>query len=116
VQTLLFLYDTEPGDEQGIRSVHKAFPVSALSDRSGIAHIAVFLGSGRYALQVTLEDGDVQERVRQFIDHPEIQRFFDRLRSYVPGLPLPGAETAEMPIAAPMLVWSASDAAESIAI
>ena len=116
MQTLLLLYETQQGEEHAIRAIHRTFPVHALESGIGIGQIAVFLGSGRYALQITTEDGDVQERLREFFDNPEIQEFFDRLRSHIPALPLPGTQTAFMPMTAPMLVWSAGDAAEPIAM
>ena len=105
MQTVLYVSPMELGNEVQVRAIHDRFPVAALDSGVGVERLAAFIGSGFYALEITVADGDFQEQFHRFLDTPEVARFFDELRAHVTNLPTPTEETAHMPLAAPMLYW-----------
>jgi hypothetical protein len=107
MQTLLYVSRMERGDETAVRAAHERFPLAALDAGIGVERIVAFIGSGMYALEITVADGDVQENLHRFLDHPDVQRLFDELRPHVATLPLPGAQTADLPLATAMILWQA---------
>ncbi len=54
---------------------------------------------------MTVEEGDFQERFHRFLATPEVAAFFEELTAHVEHLPLTAEGTAEMPLAAQMLLW-----------
>jgi hypothetical protein len=44
----------------------------------------------------------------RFLGTPVVQDLFKQLKPYVQDLPTPDEDTADMPLAAPMLVWRRS--------
>lgn len=105
MKTVLYVSPMTLGDEVQVREIHKRFPVQQLEHGVGVEHVRAFIGSGFYALEVTVSDGDFQEQFHRFLDTPEVKAFFDELGDYVQNLPYPGEETAAMQLAAPMLEW-----------
>ncbi len=105
MQTVLFVSPMTLGDEVQVRDLHEGFPVAALERGVGVRRLRAFIGSGFYALEITVEEGDFQEQFHRFLDAPEVARFFAALGAHVHDLPRPGEETAAMPLAAPMLEW-----------
>lgn len=105
MQTLLFVSPMTRGNELQVREIHQRFPVDALERGTGVERVRVFIGSGFYALEIMVDDGDVQQQFHRFLDTPEIAAFFASLGGHIQQLPRPGQETAEMPLAAPLLEW-----------
>ena len=105
MQTVLFVSPMTLGDEVQVREIHERFPVEALGRGAGVERLRAFIGSGFYALEITVEAGDFQEQFHRFLDTPEVAAIFAALGAHVQGLPQPGEETAAMPLAAPMLEW-----------
>ena len=105
MQELLFISRMTLGDETQVLDLHGGFPQAALEGEPGVERVRAFLGSGFYALEITVADGDFQEQFHRFLGTPEVARFFDELRAHVTNLPTPTEETAHMPLAAPMLYW-----------
>jgi hypothetical protein len=107
VQTILYVSSMKLGDELQVRHIHDQFPVEALERGTGIEKLTAFIGSGFYALEVNVDDGDgdFQAHFHQFLSTPEVQSFFDALRAHIDELPLPESQTAELHLATPMLQW-----------
>ena len=105
MQTVLFVSPMTLGNERQVRDLHEGFPVAALDRGTGVERLRAFIGSGFYALEITVSDGDFQEQFHRFLDTPEVAGFFAALGAHVQDLPRPGEETAAMPLAAPMLEW-----------
>lgn len=107
MQTVLFVSPMQLGDEVQVREIHERFPVAALDAGVGVAALEISIGSGFYALEITVDDGDgdFQAQFHRFLRTPEIVSFFDELRAYVKHLPTPAETTADMPLATRMLVW-----------
>jgi hypothetical protein len=105
MQTVLFVSPMTLGDEVQVRELHEHFPVEALQRGTGVERLRAFIGSGFYALEITVGEGDFQEQFHRFLDTPEVAAFFEALGAHVQDLPKPGEETAAMPLAAPMLAW-----------
>lgn len=107
MQTLLFVSTMTLGHEVQVREIHERFPVEAFEHGVGVEQLTAFLGSGFYALQITVDDdgSDFQTRYREFVNSPDVQRFFDELRQHVDELPAPSDETGELHFAAPILQW-----------
>ena len=105
MQTVLFVSPMTLGDEVQVREIHARFPVEALDRGVGLERLRAFIGSGFYALEIAVGDGDFQEQFHRFLDTPEVAGFFAALGAHVRDLPRPGEETAAMPLAAPMLEW-----------
>ncbi len=105
MQTVLFVSPMTLGNETQVRTIHGRFPVEALEQGVGVEHLRAFIGSGFYALEITVDDGDFQKQFHRFLDTPEVAAFFADLSRYVQNLPKPGEETAAMQLAAPLLEW-----------
>lgn len=105
MKTVLFVSPMTLGDEVQVREIHERFPVEALEPGVGVERLSAFVGSGFYALEITVSDGDFQQQFHRFLDTPEVVAFFAELGEYVQNLPQPGEETAAMQLAAPMLEW-----------
>ena len=105
MQTVLFVSPMTLGDELQVRTIHETFPVDALDRDVGVERVRAFIGSGIYALEITVDDGDFQEQFHRFLDTTEVAAFFEKLGAHVQDLPRPGEETAAMPLAAPLLEW-----------
>ncbi len=105
MQTVLYVSPMTLGDEHEVRASHDAFPVEALAGASGVEALRAFIGSGFYALEITVSDGDFQEQFHRFLDTPAVVELFTALRPYVSDLPRPGEQTADMPLTAPMIQW-----------
>lgn len=107
MQTVLFVSTMTLGHEVQVREIHERFPVAALEKGVGVEQITAYLGSGFYALQITVNDdnSDFQTRYHEFVGDPDVQRFFDELRQHIDELPAPSDETGELHFAAPVLQW-----------
>ena len=105
MQTVLYVSPMKLGSEVQVRQIHERFPVEALDRGAGVGRLAAFIGSGFYALELTVDDGDFQEQFHRFLATPEIAGFFKELTAHVEHLPLTAEGTAEMPLAAQMLLW-----------
>jgi hypothetical protein len=107
MQTVLYVSPMELGNEVQVREIHKRFPVAALDRGAGVERLVAFIGSGFYALELTVADseGDFQEQFHRFLGTPEVASFFQELSAHVTDLPTNIEETADMPLAAPMLLW-----------
>lgn len=116
MQTLLYVSTMETGDEVAVRAAHEAFPLEVLERGIGVDRLVVFIGSGYYALELTVAEGEVQENLHRFWGEPEVQRLFAALRPSVHTLPAPDAKTAELPLATAMLLWQAAGNADSTTV
>lgn len=116
MQTVLYVSPMELGDEVAVRAAHDAFPAEALQRGLGLERLVIFIGSGFYALELTVGDGDFQENLRRFLDAPEVRHLFDALAPYVKNLPAPDAKTADMPLATAMLLWQAEGTLDSTSV
>jgi hypothetical protein len=105
MQTVLYVSPMTLGDELEVRTIHETFPLNALEEASGIQSLQAFIGSGFYALEITVGDGDFQEQFHRFLETPAVVDLMTALRPYVSDLPEPGEETAAMPLAAPLIQW-----------
>ena len=114
MQTVLYVTPMQLGHEVQVRQIHDRFPVAALARGVGIERLVAFIGSGFYALEITVADGDFQEQFHRFLATPEIARFFMELTEHVAHLPLTAEGTAEMPLATPMLRWQRGDDAQLV--
>ena len=111
MQTVLYVSAMKLGSEVPVRRIHERFPVGALDRGAGVRRLAAFIGSGFYALEVTVDDGDFQEQFHRFLATPEVAGFFAELAAHVEHLPLTAEGTAAMPLAAQMLLWQRGDGA-----
>ena len=95
------------GSEVEVRQIHEQFPIEAIATSTSVDQISAFIGSGFYALQLTLSEsgGDFQQGFREFIGASDVQAFFDELRPFVDELPTAGSQTAELHLASPLLFW-----------
>ena len=109
MQTVLYVSPMKLGSEVQVRQIHERFPVEALDRGAGVGRLAAFIGSGFYALELTVDEGDFQEQFHRFLATPEIAGFFKDLTAHVEHLPLTAEGTAEMPLAAQMLLWQRGD-------
>ena len=109
MQTVLYVSPMKLGSEVHVRQIHERFPVEALDRGAGVGRLAAFIGSGFYALEMTVDDGDFQEQFHRFLATPEIASFFKELTAHVEHLPLTAEGTADMPLAARMLLWQRGD-------
>lgn len=105
MQTVLFVSPMTLGDEVQVRAIHERFPVDVLDQGIGVERLNAFIGSGFYALEITVGQGDFQAQFHRFLDTPEVAAFFAALAPHVQNLPQPGQETAAMQLAAPLLEW-----------
>jgi hypothetical protein len=111
MQTVLYVSPMKLGNEVQVRQIHERFPVAALDRGAGVGRLAAFIGSGFYALEITVADGDFQEQFHRFLATPEIAGFFQELTAHVEHLPLTAEGTAAMPLATQMLQWQRDDGA-----
>lgn len=116
MQTVLHVSRMELGDEVEVRAAHDAFPAEALQAGLGVERLVVFVGSGFYALEITVSDGDFQENFHRFLGAPEVRQLFDALRPYVNDLPAADAKTADLPLATAMLLWQSEGTADSTSV
>jgi hypothetical protein len=116
VQTVLLVSEMKLGEEQAVRRAHEGFPVEALQRGIGVERLIAFIGSGYYALEITVGDGDFQEKFRQFLQTPDIQAFFADLEPFVSNLPFARDETATMPLATAMLRWQRPELADATTV
>lgn len=107
VQPVLYVSNMELGHEVAVRAIHERFPRAVLSQGIGVERVTAYIGSGKYALAITVSDGDFQENFHRFLETPEIRDFFTALGQHVADLPRPGEETAEMPLLSPIVDWPA---------
>ena len=103
MQTVLYVSPMRTGDEVEVRRIHEAFPLEALDAGTGVERLVAFIGSGLYAMEVTVGSGDFQEKFHRFLGRPTVQELFAKLRPFVENLPAPAQDTADMPLAVPML-------------
>src|SRR5687767_14670449 len=61
MQTVLYVSPMKLGHEVQVRQIHDRFPVTALARGVGIERLVAFIGSGFYALEITVTEGDFQE-------------------------------------------------------
>lgn len=108
MKSVLYISPMELGNELQVRRIHERFPVEAVARDTGIERLVAFIGSGFYALEVTVGDGDFQEQFHRFLATPEVANFFAELQTHVDHLPLNSEGTAEMPLSTPMLTWNKS--------
>jgi hypothetical protein len=106
MQTVLLVSKLDIGHEVAVRAIHDRFPKDVLEHGIGIERLVAFIGSGYYALELTVGDGGFQECFHRFLATPEVTDLFTSLRPYVPDLPVPGTETGHMPLASAMLLWN----------
>ena len=116
MQTVLYVTQMELGNEVAVRETHDAFPVEALQRGIGVDRLVVFIGSGFYALEITVSDGDFQENFHRFLGTPEVRQLFDGLRPHVRDLPGPDAKTADLPLTTAMLLWQAEGQADATSV
>ncbi len=105
MRTVLYVSPMKLGHEVRVRQIHDRFPIEALERGAGVGRLAAFIGSGFYALELTVADGDFQAQFHRFLGTPEVARFFRELTAHVEHLPLTAEGTAVMPLAAPMFRW-----------
>ncbi|HKG24853.1 MAG TPA: hypothetical protein VKB09_04350 [Thermomicrobiales bacterium] len=107
MQTVLFVSTMTLGDEVTVREIHDGFPIDALDQTEGVNRVVAFIGSGFYALELTIDDKgrDFQTRYHKLIGNPEIQRFFNELRAHIDELPAPQDETGHLHFATPLFHW-----------
>ncbi len=106
MQTVLLVSELEVGSEVAVREMHERFPIEVLEGDIGVERLVAFIGSGRYALELTVSDGNFQENFHRFLATPEVRGLFEELREHVPDLPTPETGTAHMPLATAMLLWN----------
>ena len=105
MQTVLHISPMHLGNELAVRQAHDRFPTEALERGIGVDQLIAFIGSGYYALELTVSDGDFQANFHRFLQAPEVQALFAELRPHVEQLPEPDAQTADLPLATAMLLW-----------
>jgi hypothetical protein len=108
MQTVLYVSPMIVGDEVEVRRIHERFPIETLEGGVGVERLVAFIGSGLYALEITVGNGDFQEEFHRFLRTPSVQQLFRELSPYVNDLPTPDEDTAAMPLLAPMLHWRRS--------
>jgi len=116
MQTLLCVFPMTTGEELAVRQAHDDLPIEALERGLGIDQLIAFIGSGYYALELTIAEGDVQQNIHRFLAAPEIQSLFAAIRPSVQNLPNPDDGTADMPMATAMFLWQRPELDDSIAL
>lgn len=116
MQTVLYVSPMTVGDEIPVREAHERFPAEALQRGIGIERLIVFIGSGHYAIEITVSDGNFQENFHRFLTTPEVQELFAALRPHVTRLPDVNTHTADMPLATAMLFWQSPDLDDSTSV
>jgi hypothetical protein len=74
MQTVLYVSPMRTGDEVEVRRIHERFPLDALEGGVGVERLVVFIGSGLYALEITVGNGDFQELFHRFLRTPAVTR------------------------------------------
>ena len=105
MQTVLHISRMDTGAELAVRRAHDAFSLDALDRGIGVERLVAFIGSGFYALEITVGNGGFQEQFHRFLGTPEVTALFAALAPHVHDLPSPESKTAEMPLATAMLLW-----------
>jgi hypothetical protein len=105
MQTVLHVSPMDLGQEVAVREAHHRFPIEALSPAIGVERLVVFIGSGLYALEITVSDGDFQENFHRFLAAPAVRELFAAIAPYVQDLPAADSHTADLPLATAMLLW-----------
>lgn len=108
MQTVLYVSRMTTGDEVEVRKIQQAFPVDVLDRGIGVDRMVAFIGSGLYALEITVADGDFQEQFHRFLATPEVRSLFDRLSPHVESLPMMNQQTADMPLMAAAMLWQST--------
>lgn len=108
MQTVLYVTPMVIGDELQVRRVHDQFHLETLESEAGVERLVTFIGSGLYALEITVGSGDFQEQFHRFLRTPSVQELFTALSPFVKDLPSPDQETADMPLLVPILHWRRS--------
>ncbi len=116
MQTVLIVSRLDIGSELAVREAHDRFPMETLDRGIGVERLVVFIGSGHYALELTVSDGDFQEQFHRFLGTPEVRDLFSSLAEHVSGLPGPDTKTADMPLATAMLLWNRSGRSDVTAV
>lgn len=116
MQTVLHVSEIEVGNEVAIRHAHDRFPTEALGRGIGVERLVAFIGSGYYALEITVGDGDFQANFHRFLAAPEVQDLFAALAPHVPNLPPPEAKTADLALATAMLLWQSPTSPDSTSV
>ena len=116
MQTVLCVCEMEVGDEVAVRQIHDAFPTEALARGIGVERTVAFIGSGYYALEITVGDGDFQENFHRFLAAPEVQQLFSAIAPHVKNLPEAQDRTADLPLATAMLLWQREGSADSTSV
>ena len=111
MQTVLYVSPMQLGSEGSVRQIHERFPVAALERGAGVGRLTAFIGTGIYALEITVDDGDFQAQFHRFLATPEVASFFKDLTAHVEHLPVTAEGTAAMPLATPMFRWPRDDGA-----
>jgi len=106
MQTVLHVSSMDLGSEVAVREVHDRFPLDkVLAGGIGVERLVIFIGSGYYALEITVADGNFQDNLERFLTNRTVRELFSSLAPYVNNLPQPNQGTAEMPLATAMLLW-----------
>jgi hypothetical protein len=105
MQTVLYVSPMELGEEVQVRDIHERFPAEALNAGIGVERMVAYIGSGYYALEITVSDGDFQEQFHAFLSTPGVSEFFRELSAHVRNLPTTSEGTGAMPLATAMLEW-----------
>lgn len=107
MQTVLFVSTMTLGHEHEVRQIHERFPIEALEQGAGVTRVTAFLGSGFYALELTVDDEtrDFQTSFHEFVQTPAVQQVFEELRAHVDELPAPADETGHLHLASPLFHW-----------
>lgn len=108
MQTVLHVATMRVGQEGAVRQAHNDFPIAALERGIGIERLVAFIGSGLYALELTVADGDFQENFHRFLRDPDVQRLFTAIQPHVSALPEPESTTGSLPLASAMMLWQSS--------
>jgi hypothetical protein len=116
MQTVLYVAEMELGSELAVREAHHGFPVEVLERGIGVERLVAFIGSGYYALEITVSDGDFQENFHRFLDAPEVRDLITALSPFVRSLPTPGETTADMPLATAMMLWQSPTRPDSTTV
>lgn len=106
MQTVLLVSRMDIGREVAVREIHDRFPMEVLERGIGVDRLVAFIGSGYYALELTVSDGEFQSNFHRFLATKEVNDLFTGLRAHVPDLPEPDVETGHMPLATAMLLWN----------
>ena len=116
MQPVLCVCEMAVGNEVAVREIHDRFPAGALAGRGAVERLMMFIGSGYYALEITVGDGDFQEHFHGFLETPKIRELFAALAAHVRNLPVSGQGTAEMPLATAMLLWQRQGSADATTV